>query len=82
MIVDNVRVYDIALLELMPAGDILTIEVLSALDATTYYGASSTSGAIIIQTIMETLAQQACLVSDLGLREGVLITLAARVLPL
>lgn len=50
VIVDNIRVYDIKLLELMPAEDILTIEVLSGLDATTYYGASSTSGVIIIQT--------------------------------
>ncbi len=34
------------------------------------------AGAIIIRTIMETLVQQECLVSDLGLREGVLIDLA------
>ena len=36
------------------------------------------AGAIIIQTIMETLNQSECLVSDLGLREGVLIDLAMR----
>lgn len=36
------------------------------------------SGAIIIRTIMETLNQQSVLVSDLGLREGVLIDLATR----
>ncbi|MBS0182180.1 MAG: Ppx/GppA family phosphatase [Nitrospira sp.] len=36
------------------------------------------AGAIIIRTIMETLGQQECLVSDLGLREGVLIDLAVR----
>jgi exopolyphosphatase / guanosine-5'-triphosphate,3'-diphosphate pyrophosphatase len=36
------------------------------------------AGAIIIRTIMETLGQKACLVSDLGLREGVLIDLAKR----
>jgi exopolyphosphatase/guanosine-5'-triphosphate,3'-diphosphate pyrophosphatase len=36
------------------------------------------AGAIIIRTIMETLDQKACLVSDLGLREGVLIDLAMR----
>jgi exopolyphosphatase/guanosine-5'-triphosphate,3'-diphosphate pyrophosphatase len=36
------------------------------------------AGAIIIRTVMETLAQQTCLVSDLGLREGVLIDLAKR----
>ena len=36
------------------------------------------AGAIIIRTIMETLSQRECLVSDLGLREGVLIALAMR----
>lgn len=37
------------------------------------------SGAIIIRTVMETLGRFECLVSDLGLREGVLIELAARI---
>ncbi|CUS34088.1 Ppx/GppA phosphatase family protein [Candidatus Nitrospira nitrificans] len=36
------------------------------------------AGAIIIRTIMETLVQKECLVSHLGLREGVLIELAMR----
>ncbi len=36
------------------------------------------AGAIIIRTVMETLGMSAVLVSDLGLREGVLIDLAAR----
>ena len=36
------------------------------------------AGAIIIRTIMETLDEQECLVSDLGLREGVLLDLARR----
>jgi exopolyphosphatase / guanosine-5'-triphosphate,3'-diphosphate pyrophosphatase len=36
------------------------------------------AGAIILRIIMETLGQQECLVSDLGLREGVLIELAMR----
>ncbi|NOU11676.1 MAG: Ppx/GppA family phosphatase [Nitrospira sp.] len=36
------------------------------------------AGAIIIRTIMDTLGQQECLVSDLGLREGVLLELAER----
>lgn len=36
------------------------------------------AGAIIIRTIMETLGEQECLVSDLGLREGVLLDLARR----
>ena len=36
------------------------------------------AGAIIIRTVMETLGEKECLVSDLGLREGVLIDLAKR----
>jgi exopolyphosphatase / guanosine-5'-triphosphate,3'-diphosphate pyrophosphatase len=36
------------------------------------------AGAIIIRTVMETLGMPAVLVSDLGLREGVLIELATR----
>ena len=36
------------------------------------------AGAIIIRTVMETLELKDCLVSDLGLREGVLIDLAKR----
>jgi exopolyphosphatase / guanosine-5'-triphosphate,3'-diphosphate pyrophosphatase len=34
------------------------------------------AGAIIIRTIMETLEEKECIVSDLGLREGVLLELA------
>ena len=36
------------------------------------------AGAIIIRTVMETLGIEDCLVSDLGLREGILIELAMR----
>jgi exopolyphosphatase/guanosine-5'-triphosphate,3'-diphosphate pyrophosphatase len=36
------------------------------------------AGAIIIRTIMETLGRSSVLVSDLGLREGVLIDLVMR----
>ncbi|WHZ22435.1 MAG: Exopolyphosphatase [Nitrospira sp.] len=36
------------------------------------------AGAIILRTVMETLGMSECLVSDLGLREGVLIDLAMR----
>ncbi|THJ11102.1 MAG: Ppx/GppA family phosphatase, partial [Nitrospira sp. CG24C] len=36
------------------------------------------AGAIIIRTVMETLGMSSVLVSDLGLREGVLINLATR----
>src|ERR1043166_7233656 len=47
---DNTRLYDLTLLDQIPAGDILSIEVLSGLDATTAAGANSTSGLIIIRT--------------------------------
>ena len=50
LMVDNVRVYDVQLLDQIPASDILTIEVLSGLDATTRYGGASTAGLIIIHT--------------------------------
>ncbi len=36
------------------------------------------AGTVILRTVMETLAFDTCLVSDLGLREGVLLNLAAR----
>ncbi len=39
------------------------------------------AGAIIIRTIMETLGMPNVLVSDLGLREGVLLDLATRSIP-
>ena len=37
------------------------------------------AGAIIIRTVMETLGMSSVLVSDLGLREGVLLDLATRI---
>jgi exopolyphosphatase/guanosine-5'-triphosphate,3'-diphosphate pyrophosphatase len=36
------------------------------------------AGTIILRTVMDTLGQHECLVSDLGLREGVLLELAGR----
>ncbi len=36
------------------------------------------AGAVIVRTVMESLRSDACLVSDLGLREGVLLDLAMR----
>ncbi len=50
VILDNVRIYDVQLLQQVAASDILTIELLTGLDATTRYGASSTAGAIVITT--------------------------------
>jgi exopolyphosphatase/guanosine-5'-triphosphate,3'-diphosphate pyrophosphatase len=37
------------------------------------------AGVLILRTVMETLGYQDCLVSDLGLREGILIDLATRI---
>ena len=48
--VDNVRVWDIRNLDLMPAADIHTIEVLTGLEGTTQYGASNSTGVILIRT--------------------------------
>ena len=50
VIIDNVRIYDLQMLQQMPAADILTIQLLTGLDATTYYGGTSTSGVIVITT--------------------------------
>ncbi len=50
VVLDNVRIWDIRTLDAIPASDILTIEVLTGLDATTYYGGTSTAGAIVIRT--------------------------------
>ena len=36
------------------------------------------AGIIILKTIMDTLGVQSCIVSDRGLREGVLLDLAAK----
>ena len=50
VILDNARIYDLQVLQQVAAADIYTIEVLTGLEATTYYGASSTSGVIVITT--------------------------------
>ena len=50
LMLDNARVYDVQVLDQIPASDIVTIEVLSGLDATTRYGGASTAGIIIIHT--------------------------------
>lgn len=51
VILDDVRMEDIRALQHVAAADILTIRVLNGLDATTYYGGTSTSGVIVITTI-------------------------------
>jgi outer membrane cobalamin receptor len=50
VILDHVRVYDLQILREVAATEILTIELFTGLDATTYYGASSTAGLIVITT--------------------------------
>jgi outer membrane cobalamin receptor len=50
VILDHVPIDDLQVLKQVAAADILTIEVLTGLDATTHYGASSTTGVIVITT--------------------------------
>src|SRR2546422_8723241 len=50
VILDHLTVDDLQVLKQVAASDIQTIEVLTGLDATTQYGAVSTSGAIVITT--------------------------------
>lgn len=48
--VDLVRVADIRLLDEMPAAEVERIQVLTGIDATTYFGTDSTDGVILITT--------------------------------
>src|SRR6266480_3259490 len=50
VILDHLPVDDLQVLKQVAASDILTIEVLTGLDATTRYGAGSTTGVIVIST--------------------------------
>ena len=50
VIVDHMRLHDLQLLQSIAATDILTIQVFNGIDATTYYGGTSTSGVIVITT--------------------------------
>jgi len=50
VILDHVPMDDLQVLKQVAAADILTIEILTGLDATTHYGATSTSGVIVITT--------------------------------
>jgi hypothetical protein len=50
VIVDGVRVHGTAVLEAIPAGDIVRIDYLSALEATARLGSRGHSGAILVQT--------------------------------
>src|SRR5213079_2607045 len=50
VMVDHMRLHDLQLLQSIAATDILTIQVFNGIDATTYYGGTSTSGVIVITT--------------------------------
>jgi TonB-dependent starch-binding outer membrane protein SusC len=50
ILVDNVEVSDFSRLAGMPASDLLDIEVLTGVDATTLYGTNATNGVIRIRT--------------------------------
>ena len=50
VILDHMPIDDLQVLKQVAAADILTIEILTGLDATTHYGAMSTSGVIVITT--------------------------------
>ena len=50
IIVDGIELTDFSVLGGMPASDLYEIEVLSGIDATTYYGTGATNGVIRIHT--------------------------------
>jgi len=50
ILVDGVELNDFTVLAGMPASDVFEIEVLTGIDATTYYGTNATKGAIRIWT--------------------------------
>ena len=50
VVLDNVRVADLQMLQQIAAADIFKIQVLNAMDATTYFGGTSASGVVIITT--------------------------------
>ena len=50
VVIDGTVVQDFEELTLMPARDVQEIRVLSAIDATTYFGTNSVAGAVLITT--------------------------------
>ena len=50
ILVDGVQLQDVTALGDMPASDLLDIEVLTGVDATTYYGTNATNGVIRLRT--------------------------------
>ncbi len=49
---DGVRLTDITLLRMIPAGNLFSIEVLTGPDATTRYGTSAVAGVILLETTL------------------------------
>jgi outer membrane cobalamin receptor len=50
IVLDNVEVKDFTVLGELPAADLFDIEILSGIDATTYYGTNATKGVIRLRT--------------------------------
>ena len=50
VVLDNVEVKDFTVLGDVPAADLFEIEILSGIDATTYYGTNATKGVIRLRT--------------------------------
>jgi outer membrane cobalamin receptor len=50
IVLDNVEVKDFTVLGEVPAADLFEIEILSGIDATTYYGTNATKGVIRLRT--------------------------------
>lgn len=50
IVLDNVEVNDFTVLGELPAADLFDIEILSGIDATTYYGTNATKGVIRLRT--------------------------------
>ncbi|MYI66964.1 MAG: TonB-dependent receptor plug domain-containing protein [Gemmatimonadetes bacterium] len=48
--IDRIQVRDLTILDALPAADIEQIQVLSGLEATTYYGTNAGDGVILIRT--------------------------------
>jgi TonB-dependent SusC/RagA subfamily outer membrane receptor len=48
--IDRIQVRDLTILDALPAADIEQIQVLSGVEATTYYGTNAGDGVILIRT--------------------------------
>jgi hypothetical protein len=50
LVIDGHRIRDLDALRAIPAGDVVTIQLLTATEAAAYFGAGSREGAIIVRT--------------------------------